>query len=143
MQIHNYHIMEQLGQGAFSVVFKGKNIITGKEVAIKVTKDPEQRLKHESKILAYLNRERVECVPALYWYGTYRSNSCMATTLLSPLQLEPLVYKALTLCAQIVSGLQSIHGTGIVHSDIKPDNFMLDHNNHVKIIDFGLLIINI
>ncbi len=138
MQIHNYHIIEQLGQGAFSVVFKGKSIISGKEVAIKVTKDPEQRLKHESKILAYLNRERVECVPALYWYGTYGSNSCMATTLLSSLRPESVLHKALSLCAQIVSGIQAIHNTGVVHSDIKPDNFMLDHCNRIKIIDFGL-----
>ena len=139
MIIHNYNLIEQLGQGAFSVVFKGKNIITSKEVAIKVSKDPEQRLKHESKILSYLNRERVTCVPTLYWYGTYGTNSCIATTLYWK-QLEPvqMLYKALSLCSQIISGLQAIHLTGIVHSDIKPDNFMLDQTNKIYMIDFGL-----
>lgn len=137
--IHNYNVIEKLGQGAFSVVFKGKSVVTGKEVAIKVSKDPEQRLKHESKILAYLNRERVTAVPTLYWYGTYGSNSCLATTLYRE-ELKPVqeLYKALTLCSQIVSGLQAIHCAGIVHSDIKPDNFMLDDRGRIRIIDFGL-----
>ena len=139
MLIHNYTVVEKLGQGAFSIVFKGKNVVTGKEVAIKVSKDPEQRLKHESKILAYLNRERVTCVPTLYWYGACGSNSCLATTLytegLKPVQM---LYKALTLCNQIVSGLQAIHCAGIVHTDIKPDNIMLDDRGRIQIIDFGL-----
>ena len=137
--IHNYNVIEKLGQGAFSVVFKGKSVVTGKEVAIKVSKDPEQRLKLESKILAYLNRERVTAVPTLYWYGTYGSNSCLATTLYRE-ELKPVqeLYKALTLCSQIVSGLQAIHCAGIVHSDIKPDNFMLDDRGRIQIIDFGL-----
>lgn len=139
MLIHNYTVVNKLGQGAFSVVFEGKNVVTGKEVAIKVSKDPEQRLKHESKILAYLNREHVTYVPTLYWYGAYGSNSCLATTLykegLEPVQM---LYKALTLCSQIVSGLQAIHGAGIVHTDIKPDNIMIDDRGHIHIIDFGL-----
>ncbi len=137
--IHNYNVIKKLGQGAFSVVFKGKSVVTGKEVAIKVSKDPEQRLKHESKILAYLNRERVTAVPTLYWYGTYGSNSCLATTLYRE-ELKPVqeLYKALTLCSEIISGLQAIHCAGIVHSDIKPDNFMLDDRGRIQIIDFGL-----
>lgn len=139
MLIHNYNVVEKLGQGAFSVVFKGKSVITNKEVAIKVSKDPEQRLKHESKILAYLNRERVTAVPTLYWYGTYGSNSCLATTLYKEcLKPVDMLYKSLSLCSQIVSGLQAIHCAGIVHTDIKPDNFMLDDRGRIYIIDFGL-----
>ncbi len=139
MLIHNYTIIEKLGQGAFSVVYKGKSVVSDKEVAIKVSKDPEQRLKHESKILAYLNRERVLNVPALYWYGTHGTYSCIATTLYSN-ALTPLTYTHQTLdcCNQIISGLCAIHCTGIVHSDIKPDNFMVDEHGAVKIIDFGL-----
>jgi eukaryotic-like serine/threonine-protein kinase len=39
---------------------------------------------------------------------------------------------------QVASGLREIHGAGIVHRDIKPNNIMLDGHGVVKIIDFGL-----
>ncbi|XP_077155238.1 protein kinase C-like 1 [Ranitomeya variabilis] len=40
--------------------------------------------------------------------------------------------------AEMVSGLQFLHGHNIVHRDIKPDNIMLDADGHIRIIDLGL-----
>jgi len=39
---------------------------------------------------------------------------------------------------QILSGIEYIHKLGIVHRDLKPENLLLDHNNCIKIVDFGL-----
>ena len=38
----------------------------------------------------------------------------------------------------MISAVEYIHRLGIVHRDIKPENILLDHNNNVKVVDFGL-----
>jgi 5'-AMP-activated protein kinase catalytic alpha subunit len=40
--------------------------------------------------------------------------------------------------AQILSGIEYIHKLGVVHRDLKPENLLLDHNNNIKLVDFGL-----
>lgn len=37
-----------------------------------------------------------------------------------------------------MSALEYLHQLGIVHRDLKPENLLLDHNNEIKVVDFGL-----
>jgi casein kinase 1 len=136
--IHNYKLLGKLGKGAFSTVFKAEHRITKKLVAIKVEKEATT-LKHESKILAYLNRELpgLPHIPTLHWYGLYGNNVCLAI----PFYEMSLVQYAEKCTGhffrKMISAIKHLHSMYIVHSDIKPDNFMVSKDNPV-IIDFGL-----
>jgi len=46
--------------------------------------------------------------------------------------------EACKIYAQILSGIEYIHRLGVVHRDLKPENLLLDHNNNIKLVDFGL-----
>ena len=46
--------------------------------------------------------------------------------------------EACKLFQQIISGVKYMHNHGIVHRDLKPENLLLDHNEQIKIVDFGL-----
>ncbi len=39
---------------------------------------------------------------------------------------------------QTISGIEYLHKLNIVHRDLKPENLLLDHNNNIKMVDFGL-----
>jgi serine/threonine protein kinase len=139
--IHNYKLMDKLGKGAFSTVFKAEHRISKKLVAIKVEKEATT-LKHESKILAYLNRELpgLPNIPTLHWYGLYGNNVCLATTFYQ-MSLTQYLQKSVEtgpLFKKLVSILKHLHSVYIVHSDIKPDNFMVDSSENPIMIDFGL-----
>jgi len=141
--IHNYKLLGKLGKGAFSTVFKGEHRISKKPVAIKVEKEATT-LKHESKILAYLNRELPGSlnIPTLYWYGLYGNNVCLATPFYE-MSLHQYVEKIdetglLNLCEKMITAIRQLHSAFVVHSDIKSDNFMVDCRENLVIIDFGL-----
>ena len=141
--IHNYKLLGKLGKGAFSTVFKGEHRISKKLVAIKVEKEATT-LKHESKILAYLNRELPGSLnfPTLYWYGLYGNNVCLATPFYE-MSLHQYVEKIgesglIHLCEKMITAIRQLHSAFVVHSDIKSDNFMVDCRENLVIIDFGL-----
>jgi len=45
---------------------------------------------------------------------------------------------AVRIYQQIIAGIDYIHKSGVVHRDLKPENLLLDYDNTLKIVDFGL-----
>jgi casein kinase I family protein HRR25 len=142
---NKYRIIEKLGAGCFGEIYKGENIRTQEYVAIKVEPIANnlKLLKNESVIYQYLGG--LQGVPNVKWFGKDRVNYYMVLNLLGD-SLQTLLNSkkifslklVLQVGLQIIFILKSIHDKGLVHRDIKPDNFLLGNDNkQINIIDFG------
>ena len=144
MRIANYEYSEQIGKGAFGIIYKGQNIRTGELVVIKTeSMDVEfSSLKHESNILNILYSKSCRNIPPTYWYGTIANPN--RRVLVMPFYKESLdtfipktKQSVLNIMRAAISILNHIHDKYVVHRDIKPANFMI-HNDELVLIDFGL-----
>lgn len=143
-----YRMVEKIGEGSFGSIYKGENVRTRELVAIKVEpiENDLKLLKNESIIYQFLNN--IQGIPIVKWYGKDEKNYYMVINLLGE-SLQSIknnnktfsLSSVLQIGIQVILLLKTIHEKGLVHRDIKPDNFLLGLNNQRKriyIIDFGL-----
>ena len=148
-----YRLVERLGTGGMSVVWRAFDEVLGRQVAIKMlagsyaaNPDFRQRMRHEARAAARLAHPRIGIV---YDYGESRSWRGSVTpyvvmelidgpALGERLHDGPLsVDAALGVCAQVAEGLDAAHARGLAHRDVKPGNVMLSTGG-VKVVDFGI-----
>jgi serine/threonine protein kinase len=147
--MNKYDFIEEIAKGSFGTIFKGQNKLTKEYVAIKVSlyKDNAyNNIKFEAKIYQYINRFSNKGFPKLKWYGTSNNNkyNFLVTELLGESLTKSIgkisFQNALNIGIQMIERIQMLHSLGLVHRDIKPDNFLFGLNNKdiLYLIDFGL-----
>jgi serine/threonine protein kinase len=141
-----YKILNKLGSGSFGLIYKCQNLRTKEYVAVKVESinDNLKLLKNESNIYQYLNG--CEYIPKIRWFGKDLTNYYMVIDLLD-YSLQELMLKKdklpldyiYKIGINLVLIIKTIHEKGLVHRDIKPDNFLFGLNETYKIylVDFG------
>jgi casein kinase I family protein HRR25 len=138
---NKYKIIEKLNNGEFGTIFKAENIRTKEPVAIKMESISVETkmLKRETQIYQYLGK--AVGVPQVKWYGSTEEYNYMVM----PLFGDSLASKTFSLVdsfsigQKIVRILSFIHEKGLIHRDVKPDNFVFNQEGtDVYIIDFGL-----
>lgn len=149
-----YKIGSRIGGGTFGDLYLGVNVTNGNSVAVKVEKTTATfpQLAREARLYSMLgrdNRFRVRSVPEYYYYGTEGDHSVLVMELLG-YSLDVLfkgcrskfsLKTTLLLADQMIQRLEFMHSRGLVHRDMKPDNFMMGvgkTQHHVYLIDFGL-----
>jgi non-specific serine/threonine protein kinase/serine/threonine-protein kinase len=152
-QIGKYQIKRVIASGGMGTVFEGVQENPRRTVAIKVIKGGQtsaaavSRLKYEAQMLARL---RHPGIAEIYEAGTFDDHGTEvpyfameyipnAKTLIEFANSKKLSVKArLELFVQVCDAVNSGHQKGVVHRDLKPDNILVDSNNRVRVIDFGL-----
>jgi serine/threonine protein kinase len=141
-----YELLEKLSEGSFGQVYKGKNVRTDELVAVKIERKNGSvisSLKNEAKIYQYLAKETGFI--NLKWYNSNEKFTYLVTDLLV-CSLTTLVKLrgsldlkvVLQIGIQVIKRVQTLHGKYLLHRDVKPDNYMLDTNKQICLIDFGL-----
>ena len=142
---NKYKLLNKIGEGSFGCIYKAENCKKNEIVAIKVEpiSNGHNLLKNESKIYQYLLG--TPGIPQIKWYGKDEINYYMVIPLLGISLQQLLIEKrvlplrlVLKIGIQVLQLLKYIHEKGLLHRDIKPDNFLLGDNSNIFLIDFGL-----
>ena len=148
---NRYEILEQIGVGGMSYVYRAMCHTLNRQVAIKVLKeeflDNEElvrRFKNESKAISILNHPNIVRV---YDVSVTDKLQYIVMEYVDGITLKEYLKQrggALTwketvhFATQILSALQHAHSKGIIHRDVKPQNIMLLADGSIKMMDFGI-----
>jgi serine/threonine protein kinase len=141
-------LIERVGAGALGDVYRARDTIHGRTVALKrvpaaVTDDPERRAALDDAAAAAA-RVSHPAVAVLYELGVDGGETFLAhefvpgQTLAAMLSGRPLhPRRATEIAIEIADGLAAIHAAGLVHGDLRPDNVIVTPKGHAKLLDAG------
>ncbi len=147
-----YEILSELGQGSMGVVYKARDPMLDRIVAIKTINltlpkeelaEYEARFYQEAKAAGGLSHRNIVTIHDI---GRSDRVAYMAMEFLEGQELRRLlqahapirIAQALDIGAQVADGLQYAHDRQIIHRDIKPANIMVLNDGQIKITDFGI-----
>jgi len=150
-RILQYDILERLGEGARSTIYRVSDSRTGKIYALKhvVRKDPKdlrfvEQMEAEFEISKGFSHPNLRKSYELKIQKTMLLKVVEAVLVMELVEAMPLdvrpppdLYSTLDTFVQAASGLKAMHQMGYVHCDIKPNNILRGPNGNVKVIDFG------
>jgi tetratricopeptide (TPR) repeat protein len=145
-----YEIVEELGTGSMGVIYRARDTILDRDVALKTiaragSLDPElkERFYREARACAKLQHPNIVTV---YDLGEQEGCAFIAMELLIGADLRKFITEKRTLpadlkielAAGVCDGLQHAHSHGIIHRDLKPSNIFIHDDGRAKILDFGV-----
>ncbi len=145
-----YEIIEKIGSGGMSNVFRAKDLKLGRMVAIKVLKDEfctdlnfVEKFKREAQAAASLLGENIVNIYDVVDEGRYHF---IVMELVDGITLKEYIRikgklditEGVSIAIQVARALKTAHTQHIVHRDIKPQNILITDDSKVKVADFGI-----
>jgi len=151
-KLGRFEVLAEIGRGAMGIVYKAKDPMLERVVAIKtinmaMDRDGaemyEKRFYQEARAAGGLNHPNIVTV---YDIGKTETECYMAMEYIEGEELRSLLLpgrplslaRCLSIAAQVAEGLAYAHERGVVHRDVKPANIMVPESGAVKITDFGI-----
>lgn len=153
-RLRGYRLGKQIGEGAYSIVYRATQPSIGREVAVKVIRkelanerDFIRRFESEAQLVARLQHPRI--VP-LYDFWREANNAYLVMpwleggSLAKRLRAGPLALEeTVRVVGHVAAGLDFAHGRGVIHRDVKPSNVLVDSEGNAYIADFGIALADI
>lgn len=148
-----YKLLEDIGQGGMSTVYRARDLDRDVEVAVKVltpyvAQEPKFRARFDREIRLLKDLEHGNVVPILN-YGEEEGVTYIVMPYYAGGTLQDRIdNNGLGLdeigrfMEEVTAALEYAHGKGIVHRDIKPSNILLDEGGHAMLSDFGFAHVN-
>ncbi|MDY0125296.1 MAG: protein kinase [Anaerolineaceae bacterium] len=145
-----YQLQETLGTGGMAVVYKARDLMLERNVAVKVlredfSKDPafRERFRQEARAAANLSHPNIVTV---HDFGLDQGHLFIVMEYMPGTDLKTLVKQkerfpvseALELMVQACGGVGYAHRAGLVHCDVKPHNMLVTPEGRLKVTDFGI-----
>ena len=147
-----YEILGELGRGGMGVVYRARDPLLSREVAVKLipptllTPDTEERFRREAQLVAQMDHAGIV---SIYDLGNHEGSLffvmpvVQGTTLRALLREGPLpLGDIVDMATQVAEALEYSHARDVIHRDIKPENIMLSRDEtgavRIRVMDFGL-----
>ncbi|HET7604181.1 MAG TPA: serine/threonine-protein kinase [Gemmatimonadales bacterium] len=149
-QLGSYVVLQPIGRGGMGVVYRGRDAVRGRDVAIKLLAAPSLKgSRGEARLLAEARAVSAVDHPAVCGLIETGELPDGRTFLVLPYYEGETLKARLThgalpaadavrIAAEVARGLAAAHRSGIIHRDIKPANLMLGSDGQVRILDFGI-----
>ena len=149
MQIGPYSVLDEIARGGHGVVYRAQDA-RGQPVALKLllahrAQNPQARTRFQAEVNALARLHHPHVVPIL-GAGEHEGSPWLALeyvegeTLQARLRRGPLaIDEAIRVARQLAQALSYVHGCGVLHRDLKPDNVLL-RGDDALLTDFGLVL---
>ena len=143
------HLLERIGAGALGEVYRARDVVHGRTVAVRrvpaaVAADPERSaaLERACEAAAALSHPNVAL---LYRWGRADGQLFIAQEFVPGQTLAQLAgggalnpRRAVEIAIELAGALDAVHAAGLVHGDVRPGNVIVTPKGHVKLLDAGL-----
>jgi eukaryotic-like serine/threonine-protein kinase len=150
--VERYEIIEKIAEGGMARVYRGRDLLLKRTVAVKVLKDQMtgdaafiRRFEREAQSAAALSHPHIVNI---YDVGEEEGIYFMVMEYVEGFNLKDYIREkeklsateTIAIARQIAEALEKAHGAGVVHRDIKPQNILFSRDGKIKVTDFGIAI---